>query len=423
MSDRMEPILPGSYLGILGGGQLGRMFTQAAQALGYKVCVLDPSADSPAGSIAEKYIQASYTDPAALKEMASICQSVSTEFENVPAHVLKELAAHLPVNPSAYAVSIAQDRIREKKHFTDCNVPVAPFHVITDQKDLDTISGHVLPGILKTARLGYDGKGQIRVKTQGELQTAWKQLQSQGEDNEPMPCVLEKLLPLEFECSIVLARNESGHIVHLPPQRNIHRDGILALTQVHAGCLPQALEEQVIEFASAIASQLEYVGVLCVEFFVLKKSHSDALSSKDQAYELVVNEIAPRPHNSGHYSVEACDISQFELQVRCLANLPLTRPRQLCPALMLNLLGDLWLDPLCAPTHPQWREPDWSALLAIEGVHLNLYGKQEPRLLRKMGHITITSKDIEALYKTLDEITHILALPDFERPSPKTSLL
>lgn len=423
MHTPIKNLLPGATLGVLGGGQLGRMFVHCAQRMGYQTVVLDPDPQSPAGLVSHHHVVADYANAQGLRELIHLCDAITTEFENVPAHVLKELAAHLPVNPSAYAVSIAQDRIREKKHFTDCNVPVAPFHVITDQKDLDTISGHVLPGILKTARLGYDGKGQIRVKTQGELQTAWKQLQSQGEDNEPMPCVLEKLLPLEFECSIVLARNESGHIVHLPPQRNIHRDGILALTQVHAGCLPQALEEQVIEFASAIASQLEYVGVLCVEFFVLKKSHSDALSSKDQAYELVVNEIAPRPHNSGHYSVEACDISQFELQVRCLANLPLTRPRQLCPALMLNLLGDLWLDPLCAPTHPQWREPDWSALLAIEGVHLNLYGKQEPRLLRKMGHITITSKDIEALYKTLDEITHILALPDFERPSPKTSLL
>ena len=188
----------------------------------------------------------------------------------------------------------------------------------------------------------------------------------------------------------------------------------MALTQVHEGCLPKALQTQLIEFASEVADQLKYVGVLCVEFFILKNANPSP--SEPQQYSLVVNEIAPRPHNSGHYSVEACDVSQFELQVRCLASLPLTRPRQLCPALMLNLLGDLWLDPLSTERDPIWREPDWAAILKLNGVHLNLYGKHEPRRLRKMGHITITGSDVAALYTTLNEITHILALPAFTRP-------
>ncbi len=410
----IKNLLPGATLGVLGGGQLGRMFVHCAQRMGYQTAVLDPDPQSPAGLVCHHHIKTDYEDPQGLRELMRLCDAVTTEFENVPALVLQELATHLPVNPSAFAVSIAQDRIKEKKHFTDCKVPVAPYGVITRQEDLGALPETLLPGILKTARLGYDGKGQIRVQTTQELKSAWNEIQAHQRDAQGMPCVLEKLLPLEFECSIILARNASGHIVNLPPQRNIHRDGILALTQVHEGCLPKALQTQLIEFASEVADQLKYVGVLCVEFFILKNANPSP--SEPQQYSLVVNEIAPRPHNSGHYSVEACDVSQFELQVRCLASLPLTRPRQLCPALMLNLLGDLWLDPLSTERDPIWREPDWAAILKLNGVHLNLYGKHEPRRLRKMGHITITGSDVAALYTTLNEITHILALPAFTRP-------
>ena len=408
MQTPIKNLLPGATLGVLGGGQLGRMFVHCAQRMGYQTAVLDPDPQSPAGLVSHHHIVTNYSDPQGLRELIHLCDAVTTEFENVPALALEELAAHLPVNPSAFAVSIAQDRIREKKHFTDCNVPVAPYGVITNQHELDTIADALIPGILKTARLGYDGKGQIRVKNISELKPAWLELRGELVDGHFMPCVLEKLMPLEFECSIVLARNALGHIVHLPPQRNIHREGILALTQVHAGSLPSALVPQIIEFASTVASQLEYVGVLCVEFFVLKNSNNE--------FSLVVNEIAPRPHNSGHYSVEACDVSQFELQVRCLANLPLTQPRQLCPALMLNLLGDLWLDPNSGPEQNVWREPNWPAILALPGVHLNLYGKKEPRRLRKMGHITLTGRDTDSIYETLNQITEILSLPVFPRP-------
>lgn len=426
MQTPIKSLLPGATLGVLGGGQLGRMFVHCAQRMGYKTVVLDPDTQSPAGLVSHHHIVKDYTDPTGLRELLHLCDAVTTEFENVPADALQELAAHLPVNPSAFAVSIAQDRIKEKKHFTDCNVPVAPYAVISSAEDLDSVKEHLLPGILKTARLGYDGKGQIRVKTQDELKLAWEELQSTngGSIQKPMPCVLEKLLPLAFECSVVLARNERGEIAHLPVQRNIHRDGILALTQVHTGCLPIELERLATEHASAIATELKYVGVLCVEFFVIKQKHPDPQMQRGSArttpsaagYDLVVNEIAPRPHNSGHYSVEACDISQFELQVRSLANLPLPRPRQFCPALMLNLLGDLWLAPGSTPANPIWREPDWTSVLALTGVHLNLYGKSEPRALRKMGHITITSPDTTSLYETLDKITAILGVPCFQRP-------
>ena len=413
-------LLPGTTLGVLGGGQLGRMFVHCAQRMGFQTAVLDPDPQSPAGLVSHHHIVKDYSDPSGLNELRLLCAAVTTEFENVPALSLKELATHIPVNPSAFAVSIAQDRIREKKHFTDCNVPVAPYAAITNTEELENIPLSLLPGIIKTARLGYDGKGQIRVKTKSELKLAWDELQSHHKGAVFMPCVLEKLMPLAFECSIILARSASGNIVTLPPQRNIHRDGILALTQVHSDCFPQGLEKQVVEFASAIANQLEYVGVLCVEFFVLRSTHTSNSLSPGADYSLVVNEIAPRPHNSGHYSVEACDISQFELQVRCLANLPLARPRQLCPALMLNLLGDLWVDTKADlnanPASTKWREPDWPAILQLEGVHLNLYGKNEPRLLRKMGHITITASDTDKLYKTLNQITDILLLPAFERP-------
>ena len=274
MPTPIKSLLPGATLGVLGGGQLGRMFVHCAQRMGYQTVVLDPDPQSPAGLVSHHHITKDYTDPKGLSELVRLCDAVTTEFENVPAEALQELAAHVPTNPSAFAVSIAQDRMREKKHFTECNVPVAPYAEIKDAEDLKSVPQHLLPGILKTARLGYDGKGQIRVKSQAELKLAWEELQSsnQGGVHRFMPCVLEKLLPLAFECSIVLARNERGEVAHLPVQRNIHRDGILALTHVHDGCLPKELERLAKEHASAIASQLDYVGVLCVEFFVLKLS-------------------------------------------------------------------------------------------------------------------------------------------------------
>src|SRR5574344_1490594 len=293
--------LPGATLGVLGGGQLGRMFAHAAQAMGYFTAVLDPDATSPAGRISHQHIRSGYSDAQGLAELARVCAAVTTEFENVPAASLNQLAQTLPVAPAGSAVAIAQDRAAEKAHFVRCGVPVAPHAVIETPEQLAAVPADLLPGILKTARMGYDGKGQVRVKTLEELAQAWGELKQ-------VACVLEKMLPLAHECSVIVARGRDGTIVHLPVQRNLHRDGILAVTEVYEGNLPAAQAEQAIAAAKSVAIGLDYVGVLCVEFFVLDNG------------QLVVNEIAPRPHNSGHYSQNALDVSQFELQVRCMTN-------------------------------------------------------------------------------------------------------
>ena len=376
MAERLEPILPGSYLGILGGGQLGRMFTQAAQAMGYKVCVLDPGADSPAGSIAEKYIQADYTDSAALKEMAAVCKSVSTEFENVPAQALDELEAlGVFVAPRSNCVSLAQNRIAEKKFLAtwkvETNIGPAPYCVIEHDADIEQVTADLFPGILKTARMGYDGKGQMTVNDSTSLITAWAQL-------DKVPCVLEKRMDLDFEVSALVVRGYDDGVVAYPVAQNIHRDGILHTSTVPAPSLKPAQEKKIIEAAKALIRKIDYVGVLCVEFFVLKNG------------DIVANEIAPRPHNSGHYTMDACVSSQFEQQVRSMARLPLGDTRLLAPVSMLNLLGDLWYE----GSEDEAREPAWNKVLAHPDVKLHLYGKSDPRMGRKMGHINCLGESL-----------------------------
>ena len=373
-------ILPGTgpngqptTLGVMGGGQLGRMFVHAAQQLGYFTAVLDPDATSPAGLVSHAHIQTAYDDAQGLAQLAQRCAAITTEFENVPAPSLSALAAQRPVAPSAQAVAIAQDRAEEKAHFVRCGVPCAPYAVIASDAHLAAVPDALLPGILKTTRLGYDGKGQIRVATRAELAAGWAELKG-------VPCVLEQRLQLLDECSVVVARGADGTVVNLPPQRNLHRDGILAVTEVFEGNLPPALVESAVSAAKSIANGLQYVGVLCVEFFVVADANADG------GTRLVVNEMAPRPHNSGHYSIEACDVSQFDLQVRTLAGLPLPQPRQHSPAIMLNLLGDIW--------GPGGANPPWDAVLALHGAHLHLYGKLEARPGRKMGHLTLTAATV-----------------------------
>ena len=388
MSGPRQPLLPGSTLGVLGGGQLGRMFVHAAQRLGYATAVLDPDADSPAGRVSHVHIRTGYLDGEGLRELARAAAAVTTEFENVPAQALADLAKHVPVAPGADAVSIAQDRAREKAHFLRCGVACAPHAVIENEAQLEAVPAQLLPGILKTARLGYDGKGQVRVSTRAELAAAW-------EAQKRVPCVLEQLLPLAFECSVVVARGADGAMVHLPVQRNLHRDGILAVTEVGTGVLPPDTATQAIAATRAIAEGLAYVGVLCVEFFVLQDGR------------LVVNEMAPRPHNSGHWSIEGADVSQFELQVRTLAALPLVQPRQQGHAVMLNLLGDLWFTPAGE------RTPPWAAVLALPGAHLHLYGKAQGRPGRKIGHLTVTGPDAAAARATALRACELLGLPTF----------
>ena len=389
MSAPTPYVLPGATLGVIGGGQLGRMFVHAAQRMGYFTAVLDPDADSPAGRVSHHHIHTDYTDIDGLARLAGLADAITTEFENVPAPSLEHLAVARPVAPGASAVAIAQDRIREKAHFIRCGVACAPHAVIETAAHLDAVADDLLPGILKTARLGYDGKGQQRVATRAALAAAW-------DATGGVPCVLEKLLPLDFECSVIVARGQDGQMVHLPPQRNLHRDGILAVTEVHAGNMPALQAELAVQSTRSIAEGLRYVGVLCVEYFVL----SDG--------SMVVNEMAPRPHNSGHWSMDACDVSQFELQVRTLAGLPLTVPRQHSPAVMLNLLGDLWFD---GDSDTTAVEPPWADVLALPGTHLHLYGKTAARRGRKMGHLNITGADIDTVRSTADFAAAVLGLP------------
>ena len=394
-------ILPGATLGVLGGGQLGRMFVHAAQSMGYFTAVLDADATSPAGLVSHHHIQTAYLDESGLQQLAACSAAITTEFENIPAVALQTLALQRSVSPSAESVAIAQNRVAEKAHFVACAakggenaISVAPYTVIETAAQLDAVADELLPGILKTARLGYDGKGQIRVKTRAELAAAWDALKH-------VTCVLEKMLPLKAEYSVILARGRDGQIVYFPPQLNVHVGGILAATSVYEGNLSADSVKRAVNAAISVANELQYVGVLCVELFLL---HDDSL---------VVNEIAPRPHNSGHYTIDACDVSQFELQVRTLCGLPLTQPRQHSPCIMLNLLGDLWFVNSEKMGNKEAQTPPWVQVLALPGAHLHLYGKKDAKRGRKMGHLTLTGATIEAVQATAAQAAQILGITEY----------
>jgi len=380
-------ILPGATLGVMGGGQLGRMFVHAAQSLGYLTAVLDPDPASPAGLIAHYHVRADYLDEAGLAQLMQRCDAITTEFENVPAAALTTLGAHRPVAPGADAVAVCQDRVAEKRQFARCGVACAPHAAIDEAAAIAAVPAGLFPGILKTRRLGYDGKGQAGIVDRDGLRDAWDALGG-------VPCILEQRLPLAREISAIVARSAFGEVVALPVMQNLHRDGILALTQAPAPDVSPALQRQAVDAAAAIAESMAYVGVLCVEFFVLADGR------------LVANEMAPRPHNSGHCSIDACDASQFELQVRALAGLPLVAPRQHSAALMLNLLGDLWFD-----ADGRAGSPDWPAVLALPGVHLHLYGKASARRGRKMGHLTITAAMADTAQAVARDAAARLGLP------------
>ena len=382
---------PATWLGVMGGGQLGRMFTHAAQAMGYKVAVLEPASDCPAGHAADHLLSAPYTDSHALSQLGAQCAAVTTEFENVPAHSLSALVEHTFVAPGADCVSIAQDRLAEKNFFTQCaqvsGVLPAPHQRISTEADIDTLSESLFPGILKTARLGYDGKGQVRVTSQDEVRSAFERMHR-------VECVLEKMLPLAYEVSVLAARGADGQAVVYPIAENVHRDGILFTTTVPGPNVSVDCAKHAQTAALEIIHRLGYVGVLCVEFFVLKDG------------SLVVNEMAPRPHNSGHYTMDACITSQFAQQVRAMARLPLGDARQHSPAVMLNLLGDLWF------THHSTKstEPAWDKLLALKGANLHLYGKDDPRPGRKMGHVTFVAEHLADAQKQCDLACQLLGI-------------
>lgn len=381
-----------NYLGILGGGQLGRYFTQAAQDLGYSVCVLDPDLQSPAGQIAQTFIQADYLDPAALKQMAQTCVAISTEFENVPAKALDTLMDNgCFVAPLSHAVSIAQNRKAEKEFLSECakltQIPPAPYHPISSSQDCNRVSKGIFPAILKTTRLGYDGKGQKTVLTPEDLIAAWMDL---GQ----VDCVLEKRLPLSFEVSAIVARTLEDEVTVFPIAQNIHRNGILHLSIVPAPSITQNQSSQIVDATKTIVRQLNYVGVLCIEFFVTQDG------------QLIVNEIAPRPHNSGHHTLDSCFTSQFEQQVRTLAKLPLGNTDLISPVVMLNLLGDIWLG-----ENGEIITPKWDEILALSTAKLHLYGKSEPKPGRKMGHINFLSENQETALEQARLAMDILGIP------------
>ncbi len=368
-------ILPGNTLGMLGGGQLGRMFVSAARTMGYEVIVLDPDTNSPAGKMASKHLEAAYSDREALDYMAQHCAAISTEFENIPADTLEYLAQFLPVHPSAGALRIAQNRVLEKDFFSAQGLNVAPYMAIDSQADIAATNDFEFPAILKTATLGYDGKGQVVCESVDELFAIYKKIDGRA-------CILEKKIDLAREVSVVLCRSESGDIDCFPIAENEHARGILDVSVAPAE-LSQGLAQEVRQAARRIAEGLDYCGVLAVEFFI----------SGDN--QVLVNEMAPRPHNSGHYTLDACETSQFEQQVRMMCGLPAGSSRQHSAVAMWNLLGDIW---------PQDGIPRWGEVMQQGRAKLHLYGKTEARAGRKMGHINCLAGDTGEARQLLAEI-------------------
>jgi 5-(carboxyamino)imidazole ribonucleotide synthase len=351
-------ILPGGAVGILGGGQLGRMFTLQARTMGYRVVVLDPDPQSPAGAVADRQIRAPYDDARALSELSASCAAITTEFENVPAAALERLARSSLVRPPVEAVATAQDRIAEKTFFQSRGFPTAPFRPVSNPQELRRALPEIsLPALLKTSRLGYDGKGQAAVESEDDATRAFERFGG-------VPCVLEERLELECELSVILAKGEDGDVAAFPVAENRHREGILETSVVPAR-ISEKTAVAARELATALADSMRYIGVLGVELFVARGG------------QLLVNEMAPRPHNSGHYTIDACSVDQFEQQLRTLCGLPLAQPWLLSPVAMINLLGDLW----------NGGEPRWEEALRRPGVRLHLYGKAEARPGRKMGHL------------------------------------
>jgi len=351
-------ILPGATLGMLGGGQLGRMFVHAATSMGYRVIVLDPNSSSPAGEIAHLHLQAKYDDAHSLKALAQECAVITTEFENVPAEVFEHLEKTCRVSPNARVLELAQDRIKEKLFAQSLNIPPTPFYAVSSEQDIEqTFSDITSPMILKTTRLGYDGKGQAVVNTAQECSEQWNKLGN-------VECVLEKKITLKSEVSVVFARSSAKEISFFPVAENVHRDGILFTSTVPAK-LSEDIQNLSKSYAQKIAEDLDYCGVLAVEYFV------------DDEDNLFFNEMAPRTHNSGHYTMDACYTSQFEQQVRAICGLPLGDTSAHSAVTMVNVLGDLW--------DKKGQQPDWSRILT-DNVKLHLYGKHQARIGRKMGH-------------------------------------
>ena len=363
------PILPGSTLGVLGSGQLGRMFAIAARRLGYRVHVFSPEAQTPTGQVADKEIQAAYDDLDAVAAFAKEVDVVTFEFENVLSETVEAVERHTQVHPAGKVLHTTQHRLREKGFLQSIGVPTTPFAAIRTQEDLDNAKATHTPGILKTAAWGYDGKGQVKVESADEAQAAWEKIGC-------TEAILEKFVEFEAELSIVAARGQDGECAFYGPIANDHENHILSLS-VCPGGFPDKVAEEAQTITRTILDEFNYVGTLCVEFFLGKDDR------------LLVNELAPRPHNSGHLTIEGHRTCQFEQQVRAITGLPLGSAAQIEPVAMVNLLGDVW----------QNGEPNWPAALQSDDLKLHLYGKREARPGRKMGHMTILAETPEAAAK------------------------
>lgn len=357
-------IKPDSILGMLGGGQLGRMFALAAADMGYQVWVFDPNQQSPAGEVSARHIQASYDDYDALKEFAEACAVVTTEFENIPAKTLEYLQDYCTVCPNPKSVHIAQNRIREKTFVNNLGVPTSKFIAINSVDDLTNAQHMNWPCIIKTAEFGYDGKGQQVVADAQQAKQVF-------ETFNQVPCILEERIQLQCEISVVIGRNAMGEICFFPIAQNEHKNGILHISFVPAK-VPIELQTYACEIAQSIAEELDYVGIMAVEYFV------------DQNNQLLVNEIAPRVHNSGHYSMDACPVSQFEQQVRMICGLVPADTQNYCSVAMVNILGDAW------------KGDDFQAQALFDDVNVkvHLYGKSGAKPGRKMGHFNVTADNI-----------------------------
>lgn len=355
-------ILPGATIGVLGGGQLGRMLCNAARSMGYQLIVFDPDSDSPAGKIADRHICAEYQNTDALDDLAASCDVITTEFENIPADSLRYLSQKTPVYPDAVALETSQHRAREKNFAIEAGLKPAPFKSVHTVDEIEQAVAKIgVPAILKSATLGYDGKGQAVIDTQQQAAAAMRSMAG-------AECVLEKKVDIDKEISVIVARNASGDSASFPVAENVHVDGIL-----HTSCVPASVDPTVEDCArtqaTALAERLGYVGVLAVEFFITAQG------------ELLFNEMAPRTHNSGHYTNDACVTSQFEQQIRMICGLPVGDTRLTSPVVMVNLLGDLW-------------DIDWSSILDHPNIKLHLYGKKNARPGRKMGHFNVLAEGV-----------------------------
>jgi 5-(carboxyamino)imidazole ribonucleotide synthase len=367
-----KEILPGATLGVLGGGQLGRMFCVAARTMGYRVVVLDPDPVCGAGLIADEHIQADYTDLPALEEMAKQCDVITLEFENIPSQSVRYIADKTTVFPTAESLEIAQNRDLEKQFAQKAGLQPVPYATLLKESDLQQAADAIgFPAILKSNTLGYDGKGQFVVNDFAELSAAYR-------DVGRVDCVLEKRINIRCEVSAIVARNAKAELASFPVSENQHRNGILHMSIVPAR-VDESIRKQAIEGASILANALSYVGILAVEFFV----------SDDNV--LYFNEMAPRPHNSGHYTKDACVTSQFEQQVRMMCGLKPGDTRLMSPVVMVNMLGDLW-------------PPDWLSIFTQNNIKLHLYGKTEARPGRKMGHFNVLAEDIESALETAEQV-------------------